>query len=257
MNKENTVRYYIGDPNYIMKDRYYHQQWGTINFVTSEAWDTYKKYNSGKSLISTPKNFIDKFVVTHTLTGDGCYEVKYLNLPTRQHTLMSAGDLPVDSGCIGIVEESLWKEEYKKDVDKIDFGIVIQLQGSASDYELNFRGWHCKDDDGYREYTIKNIHTHEIIFRVAVDTNGFLFTTVKRTNSGIAYTVVTGHTYKEWHDKFQKDIEDGNLWDILKEEVQDGAVEPFECGEYWELSDNDPELGDTTKDYYFEAYQDK
>lgn len=175
-DKENTVRYYIGDPCYMMKDMYYDKFWASTDYASSETWENYKNYNSGKKLVSVPKIFNDRFVVTDTQIGDGCYEVKYLNLPVKEHSLISAGCLPVDAGCLSIIEESLWKEEYKENLDNMDFGIVIQLPGCASNYELGFKGWRHENDDGYREYIIKDINTHKIVFRVAVDTNGFLFT---------------------------------------------------------------------------------
>lgn len=81
--------------------------------------------------------------------------------------------------------------------------------------------------------------------------------TIKFTESGVKYTVITGHTYKEWHDKFEEDIEEGNLWEVLKDELNNGALDPDDSVEYWELSDNDPEIGEETKNYYFEAYKDR
>ena len=45
------------------------------------------------------------------------------------------------------------------------------------------------------------------------------------------------HTLEEWNYNFQYQIKNGELWDFLKQDVEEGAVELDEDKIYWEIGD--------------------
>lgn len=73
---------------------------------------------------------------------------------------------------------------------------------------------------------------------------------VKRYNiAGVPFTVATGYSHKEFMSipDNKQGIESGDTWDVPKEEMFDGSLEPDDNLVYYDLSD------DKYKDYYFEG----
>lgn len=63
---------------------------------------------------------------------------------------------------------------------------------------------------------------------------------------GPTYKLVQGHTLEEYHAKFGEEYDNGKLWDFSLKDLENGAIEPENSVEYWQIGDRAYETTITT-----------
>ncbi len=59
--------------------------------------------------------------------------------------------------------------------------------------------------------------------------------------NGFQFTYEEGHTLEEYKKEFGRLYNEGELWDILKEELEDGSIDANPEIIYWLIKDEDGE----------------
>lgn len=119
------MKYYIGDPCYIMDINAYRRVWGDkLGYKDTVEWTT------------TPEEFKNKFVVSGTAYGDGSY--RYETYRKEQYLISQpiSEELFVDAGVIGIVREDLW--DTSKITKGYSYGLIFEIDSNEEQLFVSF-----------------------------------------------------------------------------------------------------------------------
>jgi len=105
-------KWFIGDPCYILADKYY-----------DEIWGDKLKYEEGAYRFSPSSHMVD-FIVGGTAYGDGCYRGS------------SGFKYGVDSGTLSVVHEALWdREKIARHKDFKEWGRILNVTHGIASFQ--------------------------------------------------------------------------------------------------------------------------
>lgn len=197
-------KYFIGDPSFCLEDNLYNIWANQMHFQGYSSL-------SGVSE-SAPECFTNRFAVQDINDDEGNFQMVNAVVKANYRggrVQNSISTLPVDSGCIGIVNEELWKPNFEAENAIHQYGIIVKVIGGPDEHlQTCIRN----KKDGTIQCNIQYYGGTEFLVSVIVDITGEKENAPHLTaeEANLMDRILT-HSGLEanWHIDYS-----GNIWDI-------------------------------------------